>query len=158
MLDAFKMVLNKYPDSCLDIYGDDQLKERIESYIEDLKISSSVKCRGRANGVAEILRSKDVFILSSDYEGMPNALMEALTVGLPCISTDCPTGPGDLIEDGVTGLLVPIKDSEKLADAMQYMIENPQEAIQMGKKARKFMLERYSSRQITKQFCKLLDE
>ena len=55
----------------------------------------------------------DLYLLTSDYEGMPNSLMEAMGAGLPCIATDCPTGPSELIEDGKSGFLVPVGDYKR---------------------------------------------
>lgn len=156
MLDAFKIVLEKYPRTQLKIFGDDQLRENIEKYICDLKIEDSVQCMGRTQNVVSALMESDIFILSSDFEGMPNALMEALTLGMPCVSTDCPTGPADLIKHGVSGLLVPIKNPIKLAESMLYMIEHQEEAAQMGKNAREYMVHNYNSQQITENLCKFL--
>ena len=67
--------------------------------MKDLGIEDAVTFKGRVSNVADALMSTDLFVLSSNYEGMPNALMEAMAVGLPCISTDCPTGPKDLIQN-----------------------------------------------------------
>ncbi len=71
--------------------------------------------------------------MSSDYEGMPNALIEAMALGLPCISTDCPCGgPMELIKNGENGLLVPVRSVNRLADAIVYLIDNPNEAKRLA--------------------------
>ena len=71
-----------------------------------------------------------MFVLPSNYEGMPNALMEAMALGLPVISTDCPCGGSRYwITHGTTGQLVPVKDSEAMAKAMRFYIENPTENV-----------------------------
>ena len=86
--------------------------------------------------MSNTVKSAKIFVLSSFYEGMPNALLEALVVGVPSISTDCPCGgPRMLIEPYKNGLLVPIKDSEKMLEAMLYMVENPEEANKMAENA-----------------------
>jgi glycosyltransferase involved in cell wall biosynthesis len=67
---------------------------------------------------------------------MPNALMEAMVMGLPCISTDCPCGgPSDLIRNNEDGILIPVNDKNALVNALEYMIDNPEKAKQMGKNA-----------------------
>ena len=82
--------------------------------------------------------------MSSDYEGMPNALMEAMAEGLPCISTDCETGPADLIESRKNGILVPIKNEKAMVDAIEQMLADPTTAINMGRCARETIRENYT--------------
>ena len=91
--------------------------------------------------------------MSSDFEGMPNALMEAMAVGLPCISTDCDTGPSDLITDGENGYLIPVGDVEALAEKMVRIIEmTPDERMRIGRAARKNMKENYNGEVICKKW------
>ena len=71
-----------------------------------------------------IMASADLFLLTSDYEGLPNALIEAQALGVPAISTDCPTGPREIVEEGVTGLLVPVRDAHALSAAVSKLLEN----------------------------------
>jgi glycosyltransferase involved in cell wall biosynthesis len=78
-----------------------------------------------------------MFVLSSDYEGISNSLLEALSIGLPSISTDCPCGGSRyLIQNGVNGFLVPVGDAEKMAEAMRQIADDPVLAVEMGLKAR----------------------
>ena len=78
--------------------------------------------------------------------------MEAMFAGLPCISTDCPDGPSDLIENGVNGLLVPVKDMEKMKDAIIFMMTHPEEASAMGVKAKEFMADNFNAKAIAQRF------
>ena len=79
-----------------------------------------------------------MFVLSSDYEGMPNALMEAMALGIPCISTDCPCGgPNFLMSGKRNGILVPVNDIVALTDSMIYIIENDDIALEFGSNANK---------------------
>lgn len=116
---------------------ENQLKE----CIRDLGLEDRVFLQGWVKDIEKQYEDADVFVLSSDYEGCPNALMEAMAAGLPCISTDCPTGPSMLIESGKNGLLVPVGDAEALSCAMQYLIEHPKEACRLGSAARQRMSE-----------------
>jgi len=84
------------------------------------------------------IRTAGMFVLSSDFEGMPNALIEAMATGLPCISTDCPAGgPASLVQDEVNGLLVPVGDVRAMAKAMCRIADNEDFARLLGENAAK---------------------
>ena len=86
--------------------------------------------------MAEKIRTASAFVLSSGHEGMPNALIEAMCLGIPSISTDCPCGgPRELIEDGVNGYLIPVGDEEALADRLRRIFSDEESAERMGKQA-----------------------
>ena len=90
-----------------------------------------------------------IFILSSKFEGMPNALAEAMAIGLPAISTDCPTGPRELIEHGHDGFLVPVGDASAMADAMRRLMNDKKLRQEFGEKAREKM-KQYNTEAIAK--------
>lgn len=121
LIDAFELVVQSINNVVLRIYGDGELKDDLQDYINKKGLYSKVKLMGRTNNMNAMLSSIDIYVMSSNFEGMPNSLMEAMAAGVPCVSTDCPTGPSDLIEDGKTGLLVPINDSEAMAEAIKKM-------------------------------------
>ena len=84
----------------------------------------------------EVIKDAGIFVLSSDTEGSPNALIEALCLGLPVISTDCPCGgPADLINDGINGLLIPVGDVDKMQDNLQKLINDCQMRKSMSEAA-----------------------
>ncbi len=92
------------------------------------------------SNVHEAINSASMFVMSSDFEGMPNALIEALALGIPCISTDCPCGgPRMLIDNFQNGILVPIKSPSDMLSAMKYIADNPEKAKQMGQNASKII-------------------
>lgn len=135
----------------LSIYGDGELRDVLQKKIEDLNCGDFCYLCGRTTNMTETLCQNHLFILSSNFEGLPNALMEAMSVGLPCISTDCPTGPSDLIQNG-RGILVPVDNRQAMVDAIEQMINYPEIATQMGLRAREYMKENYSPEIIAKRF------
>ena len=139
LIRAFASVSNQI-SSNLVIVGDGKLKSKLIKLTNKLNISNRVDFVGTTNDVLSILKTSRIFVLTSNYEGIPNSLMEALALGLPCIATDCPCGgPRLLIEDGVSGLLIPVKDKNKLASSMLYLLNNQSYANEMGKKAKEFL-------------------
>jgi len=140
LIKAFARIFNKYPQENLLIYGQGKMKKDLELLIAKLGLQNRVFLMGQSNDIANILAHAKIFVLSSDYEGMPNALMEALAVGVPSISTDCPCGgPRELIKNGENGLLVPCNSEEKLVLAMEKILSDYKRAAQMGQNARKSM-------------------
>lgn len=157
LIKAFAAVSQKHPFVSLSIYGEGSLRSDLEAVIRESACEKRITLRGWTNNVANVLVQSDLFILSSDYEGMPNTLMEAMACGIPCIATDCPTGPADLIKNNVTGLLIPVNDSARLAEATEYMISYPDKAKTMGQNAHAFVAENYNLNKICKQLVGMLD-
>ena len=107
---------------------------------------------GYVSNMPEQLEKASMFVLSSNYEGMPNALMEAMAMGLPCISTDCPAGGSAfLIKDGENGLLVPVADKDSMIAAMQRILRDDSFAVSLGDNARK-VIDRLSPENIYSQW------
>lgn len=138
---AFADVYDMHPDYKLKIYGADSgdgTWDRLEEAIRETHLVEAVELMGQSDSLEEDLRCASVFAYPSNYEGMPNSLMEAMALGLPCVATDCPCGgPRELIQDGVNGLLIPVGDRKALSNRICWMIEHPDEANAMGMKARK---------------------
>jgi len=143
LCNAFKKACEKHKNIFLNIYGEGKMFETISGHIKEKEMQDRIKMCGRTSDMPETLQNADAFILSSDYEGMPNALMEAMAAGLPCISTDCPTGPSDIIEHRKNGLLIPVNDEEAMVKAICFFVENYEEAFKMGIEAKKTMRERF---------------
>ena len=138
LIGAFAQIAKDFPNENLLIYGRGELKQNLQKLIENLNLQKRVFLMGTTDKVEEVLSKAKIFVLSSDYEGMPNALMEAMTVGLPCISTDCPCGgPKKLIKDKQNGLLVPCKNEGELALAMEKLLSSKNLAEEIGINARK---------------------
>ena len=120
--DTFKV---KKHDYLLKIYGEGSLHNYLQKLIDELGIADKAVLVGQVDDVQKELNEAKIFVLSSRYEGMPNALIEALAVGLPCISTDCPCGgPRSLIRDGENGILINNENKNELVGAMCKLIDD----------------------------------
>lgn len=118
LVDAFAAVARDRPDWDLTILGEGSERPALERRIARLGLDGRVALPGREKDAAGALSRADLFVLSSRYEGFPNALAEAMAAGLPVVSFDCPTGPSDIVRDGVDGRLVPPEDVAALAAAL----------------------------------------
>lgn len=137
LLEAFAAICKSHDDYSLYIYGKGGEKGRLIKEAEDLGINDHVHFEGFVDDVHRRVADADIFVLSSDYEGLPNSLIEAMAMGFPVISTNCGGGgPKMLIENGVNGLLVPPNDVQALADAILLYIEDPQLKEKCSKNAR----------------------
>lgn len=157
MIDSTEIAIRNNKNVKLNIYGEGSLFEELNNYIKIKNLDDNVKLCGRTNDVIKVLLEADIYVLSSKWEGMPNSLMEAMAVGLPCISSDCETGPSDLIENGVNGMLVTVGDRNAFAEAIQWMLENIESSIIMGQNARKTILTKCSPQESAKKLLSLLE-
>lgn len=123
MLRAFAAVVKKHPEYKLVIYGDGPSRDELEAHACELGIKENVLMPGNTTKLHECIKSAEIFVLSSDYEGMPNALIEAMCMGLPVISTKV-SGATDLILDHENGLLTEVGDQNALENAMMELIED----------------------------------
>ena len=137
LIRAYAAIAAKYPDRKLLLYGKGDLHDELHRLIDQLGMQDHISLQGATEDVAGVLSKAGVFVLSSDYEGMPNCLLEALAAGVPSISTDCPCGgPKMLIEHGKNGLLVPVGDEAALTESMDRLLSNPDFAQTLGENAR----------------------
>ena len=160
MINAFKLALEKNPELKLSIYGtgNEDYIEKLNSIIKENNLEQNVKLMGRTNDMATALKNADAFLMSSNFEGLPNALIEAMCVGLPCVSTDCRTGPKDLIDDGKNGYLVPTGDVNAFAKAIINVANlSVEEAKEIGIKAREKILDVCGEEKSLKQLIKVIE-
>ena len=137
LIRAFTRVLEKHPDYKLKIYGDGPDKEKYNKLIDSLHMKDNVQLMGKTSNALAAICESEIFILTSRYEGMPNALMEALSVGMPCISTDCGGGGARvLFELTNSGYLVK-HDEESIANALNELIENQKLKLLFSREALK---------------------
>lgn len=141
LIEAFSKVKN-HDDEKLIIYGSGNTTA-FEQLAADLGIRNRIVFAGQIDDVANTIKSAKLYVLSSDYEGMPNALMEAMAIGLPCVSTDCPCGgPRLLFNPNIHKYLTPVGDVDALASKIQALLDDDDErkklAIQCKKDALAF--------------------
>lgn len=136
LLHAFKKVHDVFPDETLRIYGDGQLEADLKKQAESMGLDQSICFMGFSDDMSENYKKAKFLVLTSDYEGMPNAVLEALASSVPVISTDCPCGgPKMVIRDDVNGYLVPVGDFEKCAERMLFLLKNPDKLAALKEQA-----------------------
>lgn len=122
----------------MEIWGEGEKRQSLSEFVKKIGMEERIFLPGETNQVKEKLEKASLYLLSSNTEGMPNSLMEAMALGLAVISTDCPCGgPKELIREGMNGLLVPVNDIQSLADAMEKVLSDETFRINLGKNAMK---------------------
>ena len=124
--------------------GDGELQSELSDLSENLNLSDKITFPGFCDDVYPVLLQADLFVLPSLHEGSPNALIEAMGLGLPCIASDV-GGIKDLIENGKNGILVPPRDSDSLSKALHHLLTNQNIAIDLGRNARKTIREKFDN-------------
>lgn len=158
LIKAFKKVHETHPEYSLEIYGEGPEKVSLVNLISGLGLKESVHLLGFCEDVHEKILSASCFVLPSNYEGISNAMIEALGLGIPTICTDCPIGGARMMIDNMqNGILVPVNDQKALENAMVYLIENPSVAERMGAAAVKIK-EKLSSKSISEEWIKYIDK
>ena len=137
LLDAFAKIANRYPQIRLDFYGDGVLHDELQAKIDAMDMANRISLHPSRKDIFDCIRTARIFVLPSDYEGMPNALMEAMALGLPCISADFrPGGARTLIENGKNGFIIPVGNTDALAEKIAYLLDNPDVAERIAAEAR----------------------
>lgn len=136
LIDAFAEISDTYPTSSIRIFGEGPERRDLQNQIDTLGLTGRIVLNGWAPELRAELRRGDIFVLSSRYEGFPNVLLEAMSVGLAVVSFDCPSGPGEMIGHGINGLLVPAEDPDALAFALATFLSDPLSRAVFGAAAR----------------------
>jgi GalNAc-alpha-(1->4)-GalNAc-alpha-(1->3)-diNAcBac-PP-undecaprenol alpha-1,4-N-acetyl-D-galactosaminyltransferase len=155
LLTAFAALKSRFPNWSVEIYGSGPLQKSLEDQISSLQLTKCVFLKGQTKDVTKSLIRGSLFAFPSRLEGFPNALAEAMAVGLPVISSDC-TGATDLVRSGVDGLLVPVGDVKALESALEQLMTNPALRAQMGTKAQE-VTQRFNLQEILHHWDRLLD-
>lgn len=158
LLKAMKRVFSKFPEYTLEIYGKGEQKEELERYAEELGLLDKVMFMGQKANVHSYILDASMFVLSSDFEGMSNSMLEAMAIGLPVVCTDCPIGGARMvIENNVNGILTSVGDDEEFADAIIDLLSNPKKAERLGKNA-SLLREKLSIETVAKEWENLLND
>ncbi|MBO5952775.1 MAG: glycosyltransferase [Oscillospiraceae bacterium] len=156
LIEAFAKFHETHPDYKLVIYGEGQQRETLEKLAAEKLPEGVWSMPGRVSDLPQRIARCSIFALSSDYEGVPNVLIEAMAVGTPAVSTDCaPGGAAALIENGKNGLIVPVGDAKSLAESLAYMADHPAEAVAMAEEAVKIR-QRLDASKVTEQWLDYL--
>ncbi len=156
LIDAFAKIADQIPGYMLFIFGEGEEKNDLENQIEYLGLKDRIILAGTDPQAVKFVNYASVFVLSSDFEGMPNALLEALAMGVPCVSTRCEMGPDELIEDRVSGILTDVGSSEQLSEAMLEIIQDPDFAKKLSENGRK-LLKTHSIESISRKWLDYLN-
>jgi len=134
-VEAFSRLAGAHPDWVLAIIGDGPLRQDLTEQIGRLPCRDRVFVPGSVGNTADWYEQSDCLALTSDVEGFPNALLEAMAHGLCCVALDCDTGPRDLIDDGIDGLLVPAGDVDGLVFALDRCMSDSALRRRLGERA-----------------------
>lgn len=155
LLQAWKPIEKTYSDWSLRIVGEGPKRVELEAQIESQSLKRVVLA-GATNNVLDEYEAASIFVLSSRYEGLPLALIEAMWSGLPCIAFDCPQGPAELLAEN-RGWLVPDRDIAELTAQIAYALSHPEEALKRAQKAQSFAQTTYSEAAIMPQWVQLIE-
>ncbi|MBN1292795.1 MAG: glycosyltransferase, partial [Candidatus Latescibacteria bacterium] len=157
MVKAFEKLINLWPEKklyCL-LCGDGPTQNEIKSYVKNNNVHNVI-FTGRISDIHLYLSAVDIFVMPSDFEGMPNAMMEAMSYGLPCVSTNN-SGVLDIARDNIEALYVDVGSVEQMFEKLSYLIENPNECKRLGLKSEK-RLKEFSIQKMIDTFNRHLEE
>lgn len=156
LIEAFAQVSNRFPDWKLVIYGEGPRRQSLQLVIDHLKLTDRVLLPGRTEQVIDKLNRAKIFALSSDYEGLSNAMVEAVCVGLPVISTHV-SGTDELVLDGINGYVVDVGDEKAMAQAFERLMANERLIGKFGSESKR-MAEQFRLDTIVHEWLRLLKQ
>jgi glycosyltransferase involved in cell wall biosynthesis len=157
LLNAWSLIHERHSDWRLVILGDGILRPELEQLCLQLGVSASVSLPGIVKDPFEYLGQGDLFVLPSRFEGFPNALIEAMSCGLPVVAANCTGAISDIVRDGVDGLLVPVEDIPALSQAMERLMADEPLRKKMAGQAPD-VTNRYGVKKVMEMWEKLIDE
>ena len=148
LLDSFKEFYESHCDYRLIIYGRGAALSYIENYIKEHSLSDCIELKGVSKSSMEDIAKEGIYVITSDFEGISNSLLEAMAIGMPVVTTDHSPGGGRfLVQDHVNGLLVPVRDSHAIAKALSEFADNAELCERCGNEAKK-VIQRFEPKKI----------
>jgi glycosyltransferase involved in cell wall biosynthesis len=158
LINVFARLAQRHADWSLRIVGVGVLRTVLQQQITNLDLDGCVELVGQLTAIGEEFAQADIFALTSSYEGFPNVLLEAMTIGLPCVCFDCPSGPREMSMNGQVALLVQLNDEYALEQALEKLILDADLRQSLGCRARSSVIERFSLDKIMGQWDLLFEE
>lgn len=137
LIDAFALIADRYPNWYVEIFGDGEYREQLDNKIGNLGLKNRIFLRGAKENIRIEYEKSQFFVQSSDFESFGLVLVEAMACGLPVISTDCPFGPLEIVEDKSTGLLTHATPSD-MAEKISWLISHEEERHEFAERAHKY--------------------
>ncbi|WP_026489373.1 glycosyltransferase [Butyrivibrio sp. XBB1001] len=136
LIEAFYDIVQDFPDLSLHIFGKGHLEKELQKKVRQLGIEEKVIFEGVVNNVISEIKDAFCYIMTSDYEGISNAMLEAVALGVPTIATDCPVGGArKVLENGKFGILVPVGDKDAIVTAVRRLLKNPEVSEEFRKRS-----------------------
>ena len=146
LIETFDKLIQEVPEARLMLFGEGPLTPDYEAKIKNKNLGSKIDILGYVSNPLEYLLHSDVFVLSSNREGLGNVIIEALAMGTPVVSTDCPHGPAEILADGKFGKLVPPRDPAGLCEGIKSTLETPIDPFTLQARAQSFTIERQTDK------------
>lgn len=158
VISAFASVCEDHPEWDLHVYGDGPQSDALSQLVESSGLRGRVFLKGRTDRPWDVMASSDAFVMTSLYEGFPNALLEAMAIGLPCVAFDCPSGPREITANGEKALLVPLNDQEGLVRSIGMLMSNPELREHFSCAAREYVNHQFGLEVVTQRWDQLFLE
>jgi glycosyltransferase involved in cell wall biosynthesis len=153
---VFSWLAPGHADWDLHIYGKGPLERELQAQVVELGLQERVSFKGPTRQPWRVMEDADLFVMNSRFEGFPNALLEAMGVGLPCVTADCPSGPREISREGQDALLFAPGDLESMRDHLRKLMDDATARERLGQQARKSVSQRYSLESVLTRWDSLL--
>lgn len=157
LIDAFSTFHSSHPDYRLRFFGRGSLEAELKAQVDNLGLTDVVDFMGNVNDVHHQIRTASLFVLTSDFEGLSNALIEAMMMGLPCISTDC-AGADEIIDNGESGIIIKRGDVPALTEAISKLVDDRKTAEEYAVMAHQRAEDRFDANNVCERWKKLVEE